>query len=668
MSRRSLRIKDKVKVDGQLAPSTSTSLKRPLDGETQDSEEDEVEEEERSRKRAKRAPAASKKQSKHRMPEQFRKVRGRRGLLERLAKDVPLDVIFEIFRYLDSSDILRLSRTSKDLRGILMSRSSERIWRTARENIADLPPLPFDLNEIQYAHLLFDPSCHVCNYHGRCDIIFWKFRMRCCKDCANAFPETADSLNLLNGLLDLWDLRSLVPEESRRNSKHYHERVINPTTVLQLRAEYEALAPAEHPAWFTRKNQEKRDIAMHAELCKNWLQNRMNNRAEELENIRKQRKEAILARLGEIGWREEAESIINGIPSYKRGKDVFSTHKLVRQPKSLTDRGWKSIKPELVQMLSDNKEKRLAEERHRAIQQRYQLLGEQYKKVQSESDLREPYPGIGDILINKVFEDLIRDTPTTQELTGDFLRAKLLEHLPGIIDEWRPTKIQELVDIMRKSIPDASPSDLQLAKTIFGCEACSVLMIYPQMFYHECCSNEIERDTFIVFSPWTSSRLFLNGKKSQLAMKIMEACDLDPNTATPELLNTSNPLIECLKCYDGFAPVAHSHLLSSSTQTSFNSFAINSFKEEEKDAILACELRTMDLTGPGRRCAHCHQPFGQSQHLLDHFKENHAGIVQLDDIEVPAGSLEAMKEHWYFKPEDPFRHWKGFFRYNVATP
>lgn len=33
---------------------------------------------------------------KQRMPKQFRKVRGKLGLLERLAKDVPLDVIFEV--------------------------------------------------------------------------------------------------------------------------------------------------------------------------------------------------------------------------------------------------------------------------------------------------------------------------------------------------------------------------------------------------------------------------------------------------------------------------------------------------------------------------------------------------------------------------------------------
>lgn len=36
-------------------------------------------------------------QKKQRVPEQFRKVRGKLGLLQRLAKDVPLDVILEVF-------------------------------------------------------------------------------------------------------------------------------------------------------------------------------------------------------------------------------------------------------------------------------------------------------------------------------------------------------------------------------------------------------------------------------------------------------------------------------------------------------------------------------------------------------------------------------------------
>ncbi|KAF9071236.1 hypothetical protein BDP27DRAFT_536276 [Rhodocollybia butyracea] len=94
------------------------------------------------------------------MPEHFRKVRGKLGLLERLVKDVPLEVIFEIFCYLEPGDLLRLARTSRDLRGILMSKTSGNIWYTARGNVKDLPPLPKDLNEPQYAHLLFESYCH----------------------------------------------------------------------------------------------------------------------------------------------------------------------------------------------------------------------------------------------------------------------------------------------------------------------------------------------------------------------------------------------------------------------------------------------------------------------------------------------------------------------------
>lgn len=42
-----------------------------------------------------------------------------------------------------------------------MSKSSESIWRTARENVEGLPPRPNDLNEPQYAHLCYESYCHV---------------------------------------------------------------------------------------------------------------------------------------------------------------------------------------------------------------------------------------------------------------------------------------------------------------------------------------------------------------------------------------------------------------------------------------------------------------------------------------------------------------------------
>src|SRR6202035_3213854 len=59
-------------------------------------------------------------------------------------------------------DLLRLSRTTKAFRQILMRRTSVRIWRTARSRFApDLPDCPSWMSEPQYANLLFDLHCHV---------------------------------------------------------------------------------------------------------------------------------------------------------------------------------------------------------------------------------------------------------------------------------------------------------------------------------------------------------------------------------------------------------------------------------------------------------------------------------------------------------------------------
>ncbi|KAG6813335.1 hypothetical protein H0H92_011883 [Tricholoma furcatifolium] len=88
-----------------------------------------------------------------------RMVRGKRGKLEQMA-ELPLDVLFEIFGQLEPIDILNLSRTSKSLRNILMSRSSIGVWRNARAHVEGLPECPDDMSEPAYANLVFYPYCH----------------------------------------------------------------------------------------------------------------------------------------------------------------------------------------------------------------------------------------------------------------------------------------------------------------------------------------------------------------------------------------------------------------------------------------------------------------------------------------------------------------------------
>ncbi|KAF9259082.1 hypothetical protein L218DRAFT_802877, partial [Marasmius fiardii PR-910] len=66
----------------------------------------------------------------------------------------------QIFGYLVPFDLLRLSRTNKALRRILMTKSSISVWKSARKNV-DLHGPITSMSEPAYAHLMFDRHCHV---------------------------------------------------------------------------------------------------------------------------------------------------------------------------------------------------------------------------------------------------------------------------------------------------------------------------------------------------------------------------------------------------------------------------------------------------------------------------------------------------------------------------
>ncbi|KAE9395805.1 hypothetical protein BT96DRAFT_977791 [Gymnopus androsaceus JB14] len=551
------------------------------------------------------------------------------GLLERLAKDMPLDVIFEIFCYVSPGDLLQLARSSKDLRAMLMSKSSESIWRIARESVRDLPPRPEDLNEPQYAHLLYDPYCHVCN-QTRCDDVLSLFRMRCCTNC-------------------IWSTFTLFNSELRES------------LPAQFRYRQDLL-----PALYSRQNLKRfqQGIA-HGRSCQRWLEERLASRTRVLDDIRKQRKEAILNRLDEIGWRKEAKIIMSSWKIYL-ARDEFSDHKLVKQAKKLTEYGWNSIKTDLVKKLSDCKAKRLAVKasQNPVIYQRYSDLREEYSAVLSESDIREPFPAIGDIISHKLFSDLIWDTPHDEYLGDDFFRLKLSEYLPGIIDEWRPAKIQELLEVMRQSHSAAITSDLHLATSIFECSNCWGRgdLRYPQVFYHSCCHAQVpdgHRDerfepyvsTFPYgMRPWTSRTLTINETESQASRVIIQSFSLDPTTTTIQDIYSANPLIECMSCASNqgrmftrwpLLPKEHQH----------HTLRINSLGEEtsrilafEPDCTYA-ELPYVDVLC----CAHCNKSLAIMK-LLNHLEDVHRIYINVDKKVSRSSNIEAAQEHWYWNP------------------
>ncbi|KAJ3836318.1 hypothetical protein EV361DRAFT_952637 [Lentinula raphanica] len=187
MLRRSTRLRDKDKRNASgdtqmqgmtVSPDSIDTSKRTRDNEddnaAHEQEVDDGADDNPKRKRKKSKKNASEKafppsntlsesnkSKRQHMAEQFRGIQGKLGVLEKLAKDMPLDVVLEIFCYLEPRDLLRLARMTKDLCAILMSKSSVNIWRTALGNMEGLPPCPADLNEPQCLHALRTLRQHI---------------------------------------------------------------------------------------------------------------------------------------------------------------------------------------------------------------------------------------------------------------------------------------------------------------------------------------------------------------------------------------------------------------------------------------------------------------------------------------------------------------------------
>ncbi|KAJ3925019.1 MAG: hypothetical protein NXY57DRAFT_968553 [Lentinula lateritia] len=651
--------------------SAKASGKRARAAEASDSEDDDYRPGKRAktsgktRKRRTKLPSQSQRLwGKVSVPAQFKRVRGQFALLQPIMTDVPIKVVLKIFCHLDSRDILILTRTSKKLRGILMSKSTSDVWRAARENVVGLPPLPSDLNEPQYAHLIFDAYCHMCDRPWRCDNILWRFRLRCCCSCEKNFPLY--QWNVLYDTLYLLTSFDILPKEKVKgiSGRNLEDLIYNGQVASKFRAQFMALQSQEERCdWVSQKREERQAIEQHARQCEAWHTARLNQCNHELNELRNQRLQAILTRLETVGWRGKAECVIFDYSDLKQPHEFLGLQS-VKSSKKLTDHAWVNLQSELVNWLSEHRIARLNQVRKEICQRRCHHLKREYLDILAHCDLRNPYPGVGDILTDRNLEALIWDTDAEEGLMSFSLRLELLEHLPRILREWRSSRIQELLQILRAAHQHASHSDLHLATTVFGCVTCQTLLVYPQVFYHRCCFNsraedELSHDRMQTFDklyygngngPWSARTISFHSRSSQFAEKIVINAGLDPATATVSDLTVARPVIEHSNLSADVFPTRifvnwQAALTYHALAPDKSSFIINQFREETS-RIRAHE--TLNKYSHVICCVHCHKAL-KPQELPFHLNSIH-------NMEVAATALtatefyELFRGQWYWNP------------------
>ncbi|KAJ6513375.1 hypothetical protein C8R45DRAFT_344988 [Mycena sanguinolenta] len=509
-------------------------------------DEDEVVPKTKRRKGAKSTDSVSEVQNSNR-------VRGRRGMLSSL-REFPLDLIAEIFGHLNPLDLLNLARTTKEIRGILMSRSSTIIWKESRSHVEGLPNPPRDLSEPQYANLCFSTHCHQC-FAIPVMTIVWSARTRLCKKCMGArfgnYDCVMDQTKLEFNLLKL-----LPSYREPRHDWRPAQELFSIDVATRLSEECEdfredgnlQMSDPKYKTWFTQKEDEMKEINTHAELCITWAANRTNERKNELDEARRLRKEAIVEQLTVLGWGQE-------IPFHR---SQFFYHKLVNQPKKLTDRIWNNIKATLVEFLTDLKRKRLVAARARLMQERRQLAVQVYTKFREALPPDVPYPPKVEVLLTEPFEAIIEDTSDEEKLTEDSFAAAV-STLPDFLADWRQRKEKELVKIMQKTHPDSVEADLHLATTFFTCSPTNDAepLRLPTILVHKSTtviqySNEWYYDSVqrtLGEEAWNASgSIRLHTQAQRNARFVVEACGLDPDVTTSTEMDKINPALECLNC------------------------------------------------------------------------------------------------------------------------
>ncbi|KAJ6531169.1 hypothetical protein B0H19DRAFT_1273386 [Mycena capillaripes] len=100
--------------------------------------------------------------------------------------NMPIDVFYEISRYLASEYVVALAHLNWHFRTTLMAPAANFVWKAARQNVPGIPTPdpPSGVTELVWAYLLFTPqkACFECGQWGTSYVDF-AFRRRLCLGC-----------------------------------------------------------------------------------------------------------------------------------------------------------------------------------------------------------------------------------------------------------------------------------------------------------------------------------------------------------------------------------------------------------------------------------------------------------------------------------------------------
>ncbi|KIM49552.1 hypothetical protein M413DRAFT_438740 [Hebeloma cylindrosporum] len=496
-----------------------------------------------------------------------RHVRGKRGILKQLV-EMPFDVLFEIFGRLEPLDLVHLSRTSKDLRALLLTRTSISTWKESLANVPGLPECPDDMTEPQYAELVFGKCCHFCHRNFGMIQTMWDARLRACTKCLETnrrFKELSTHYPYRNYGPDLYKLLP-VAEVSRKSGRYNRiKRFTDATLDETWETEYLKLegSPRSQDDWVRNKIQEMTLVHKHTEACLAWVADVHNRREAEKQAVIDNRKAIVVERLKAMGWAEELALLDSSAP---RPEDSIFVAKACQ--KDLTEKVLSSLEEPLTRFMEAIKSTRVEKERRALLKDRLAALNTLRETCVSTLPANAICPTSADLFRLPLVRNIIDTVPATVDFTADDLQPIALS-FDDLTLQWRKEIELKLLGLIQA----AEGSDVQnsldaeavlnLATSFFSCKHCDRFLRYPAVLMHSCATKSSynfppkdDPDRDHVYAAEFLRQIYWNADQSitrkpehvAVVSRLLDMVGFDAKTATVEDMDALNPLFECTSC------------------------------------------------------------------------------------------------------------------------
>ncbi|GAA5900391.1 hypothetical protein JCM6882_001236 [Rhodosporidiobolus microsporus] len=370
--------------------------------------------------------------------------------------DMPVDTFIEVAKHLDPLTLLHLSRASKSFRQLFASRSAKGIWRAVKSAV-NFPDLKADdLSDMAHIALMYDNTCNVCaRPAGSARNIKLVLRKRFCEDCLprsslelegevyreRPQPEphpllhecllvTNDGRNDCHHLLrtiahpnggvyyarERWVFK---PEVEAVNKKLHELQELagvlcdeSPESLTEAEAMQAAkraemkegkdefkFEEKELAAFVNRRRALVAAVAADAEALEHWEKTSPIVIRKAGEDLKKQRYEAIVAKVEEAGH-DKQDLHVNGT---EIGKLVF-------QPRPFSTGTWDVISADVLAHVEKNRNRRLEQEKF-------------YRQMRAEFRLRPYYDSM------LAFQTAVDEAASLPPL-AEFI------HLPAVAQFW----------------------------------------------------------------------------------------------------------------------------------------------------------------------------------------------------------------------------------------